>query len=139
VEKSLRLSIRLLDAELGSLGMREALCRLGIGVFALDGLGRVVFTNATGQAFLGDGLEIVNKRLRAAPPSVRPRIELAIATALRGDAQAPIAAPKALLIQRTRAVRPLTIYVLPVCTCFGADTCAPDPCSRYRVGNRSAG
>ncbi len=34
VEKSLRLSIRLLDAEFAKIGLGEALARIGIGVFA---------------------------------------------------------------------------------------------------------
>ena len=42
-EKSLRLSIRLLDAELARMGLGEALARIGIGVFALDHLAELCF------------------------------------------------------------------------------------------------
>ena len=40
VERSLRLSIRLMDAELVNRALGEALARMGLGVFALDSLGR---------------------------------------------------------------------------------------------------
>ena len=35
----------------------------GIGVFALDSLGRVVYSNPAGKRLLGDGLALVNDRL----------------------------------------------------------------------------
>jgi DNA-binding CsgD family transcriptional regulator/PAS domain-containing protein len=113
-EKALRLSIRLLDAELSNLGLREALSRLGIGVFALDSLGRVVFSNPAGDRLLGDGLSVAQQRLRIAPSTVRGKIERAIAGALRGEAADLIAGPRPILIERVRAPRPLAVYVLPV-------------------------
>ena len=52
VERSLRLSIRLMDAELVNRALGEALARMGLGVFALDSLGRIVFSNPAGAALL---------------------------------------------------------------------------------------
>jgi DNA-binding CsgD family transcriptional regulator/PAS domain-containing protein len=113
-EKSLRLSIRLLDAELSNLGLREALSRIGIGVFALDSLGRVVFSNPAGERLLGDGLSIAQERLRIGPAAARGEVEGAIAATLRGETADLIAPPKPMLIERGRSERPLTVYVLPV-------------------------
>lgn len=48
VEKSLRLSIKLLNAEVTSVGLGEALARIGIGVFAPDSRASVIFSNPAG-------------------------------------------------------------------------------------------
>jgi len=113
VESALRLSMRLLDHELSSLGMREALSRLGIGVFALDPQGHVIFTNPAGKRLLGDGLDIVDDRLRAGSPAIRATINQAITRTLSGEAPDPKTAPRPMLIERARSPHPLTIYVLP--------------------------
>jgi len=113
-EKSLRLSIRLLDAELSNLGLREALSRLRIGVFALDSLGRVVFSNPAGESLLDDGLSVVSERLTAAQPAARRDVERAIARILSGAEEDLIADPLPLLVSRAQSRRPLTVYILPV-------------------------
>jgi DNA-binding CsgD family transcriptional regulator/PAS domain-containing protein len=113
-EASLRLSIRLLDAEFTNLGLRDALSRLGIGVFALDSFGRIVFSNPAGDRLLGDGLLVVNGRLRVGPSSARNDIESAIAQALQSEGFDRIAQPRPMLVERPSAARPLTIYVLPL-------------------------
>jgi DNA-binding CsgD family transcriptional regulator/PAS domain-containing protein len=113
-EKSLKLSTALLDAELANLGLREALGRLGIGVFALDALGRVVFSNPAADRLTGDGLSVINGQLHFAPSASRSDIENLLYQILRGDPQDTIAEPKPMLIERTRNPRPLTVYVLPI-------------------------
>jgi PAS domain-containing protein len=65
VERSLRLGIRLMDSELSKLGLGAALAKLGTGVFVLDSVGRVIFSNPKAQSLLGDGLEIVEEKLAA--------------------------------------------------------------------------
>jgi DNA-binding CsgD family transcriptional regulator len=110
----LRLSIRLLDAEFTNLGLRDALSRLGIGVFALDSFGRIVFSNPAGDRLLGDGLLVVNGHLRVGPSSARNDIESAIAQALRSEGFDMMAQPRPMLVERPSAARPLTIYVLPL-------------------------
>ena len=49
IERSLRLSIRVFDAENCTLGMREILGRMGIGVFAVDADMQVIFINAVAR------------------------------------------------------------------------------------------
>jgi len=115
-EKSLKLSTALLDAELANLGLREALGRLSIGVFALDALGRVVFSNPAADRLTGDGLSVINGQLHFAPSASRSDIENLLYQVLRGDPQDTIAEPKPMLIERTRNPRPSTVYVLPIGT-----------------------
>jgi DNA-binding CsgD family transcriptional regulator/PAS domain-containing protein len=113
-ENALRLSIRLLDAELSNLGTREALSRLGIGVFALDSLGRVIFVNAAGERLLGDGLELVDGRLRATAVAAGVTFAQALTSTLpTAPLEVPVE-PKPLLIERVQTPRPLTVYILPV-------------------------
>ena len=114
IEKALRLSIRLLDAELAKLGLGDALARIGIGVFALDSLGRVVFSNPAGQLLLGDQLQLVNEQLRIGSGSTREAIEQAIARTLSGDSRRLIDEQKPFLIHSNRADRRLVVYLLPV-------------------------
>jgi DNA-binding CsgD family transcriptional regulator/PAS domain-containing protein len=113
-EKSLRLSIRLLDAELVKVGLGEALARVGIGVFALDSLGRVVFSNPAGERLLGDGLALVNDRLLAGAAPERAALEAAIEQMTRAAPEDLAADPKPILIHRQKAERPLAVYVLPI-------------------------
>jgi DNA-binding CsgD family transcriptional regulator/PAS domain-containing protein len=113
-EKSLRLSIRLFDAELVKVGLGEALARIGIGIFALDSLGRVVFANPAGERLLGDGLALVNDRLLVGAAPERAALEAAIAQMTRAAPEDLAADPKPILIHRRKAERPLAIYVLPI-------------------------
>lgn len=114
VEKSLRLSIRLLDAEFAKLGLGESLARIGVGVFALDSLGRVVFSNPAGQRLIGDHLQLVQNRLRIGDGAVRESIDVAIANTLRGDSGDLIAAPKPILVQSIESKVRLVVYLLPI-------------------------
>ena len=107
-EKALRLSIRLLDAELCNFDMREALARVGIGVLVLEDSGRVVFSNPVADNLLGDGLELTGGRLRIIPPAVRSKVEQAIASTLRGVSPDLLGNPKPLLVERARSPHPLT-------------------------------
>ena len=77
-EKSLRLGIRLLDAELANVGLGEILSRIGIAVFALDLLGRVVFSNPAAASLIGQRIEIVDGRLRMGASAERQAIDAAI-------------------------------------------------------------
>jgi DNA-binding CsgD family transcriptional regulator/PAS domain-containing protein len=112
-EKALRLSIRLLDSELGTLGLRDALSRLGVAVFALDSLERVVFTNPAAESLIGDALYAERERLRISSLTARNEIGLAIGRVLQASAERAMEDPKPILIQRPGS-RPLTVYVLPV-------------------------
>jgi DNA-binding CsgD family transcriptional regulator len=114
IEKSLRLSIQLFDAELAKLGLGEALARLGIGVFALDSLKRVVFANLAGERLLGDGLTLLNRQLLASAPPERAMLEGTIEQMIRAAPEDIAREPKPLLIHRQKSDRPLAVYVLPV-------------------------
>jgi DNA-binding CsgD family transcriptional regulator/PAS domain-containing protein len=115
VEKSLRLSIRLFDADLLKVGLGEALARVGVGVFALDSSGRVVFVNPAGERLLGDGLTLANDCLLIGPAPARATLETAIEQMTRATPVDIAAAdPKPILIHRQKAERPLVVYVLPI-------------------------
>lgn len=116
VEKSLRLSIRLFDAELLNVGLGEALTRVGIGIFGLDSLGRVVFSNPAGKLLLGKNLQISRGRIQIGSRSERSAINTLISGALRGGPTDVTADPKPILVQRTSSDRPLVVYLLPIAT-----------------------
>ncbi|MEH2514079.1 DNA-binding CsgD family transcriptional regulator/PAS domain-containing protein [Nitrobacteraceae bacterium AZCC 1564] len=114
VERSLRLSIRLMDAQSIQSGLATALARIGIGVFALDTLGRIVFSNAASEALLGDGLNIVQDRLVLANPVTSADASLAIRRALEGAPEALSWDAKPVLVHRQPPKRPLVLHILPL-------------------------
>ncbi|MGA9600065.1 MAG: helix-turn-helix transcriptional regulator [Methylocystis sp.] len=113
-EQSLRLSVRLFDAELSKLGLAEALARIGIGVFALDSLKRVAFSNPAAEQSLGDGLTIVNERLYVSALHERKALDLAVDSMIHVGPQEDHGAPRPILIHREKLERPLTLYVLRI-------------------------
>jgi DNA-binding CsgD family transcriptional regulator/PAS domain-containing protein len=114
VERSLRLSIRLMDAQSVQAGLATALARIGIGVFALDSLGRVVFSNAASEALLGDGLNIMHDRLVLANPQTSADAVAAIRQALDGRPETIVWDAKPVLVHRQPPKRPLVLHVLPL-------------------------
>ena len=114
VEKSLRLSIRLLDAELANLGFGEALTRIGIGVFALDSMGRVVFSNPAAQRLVGDPLDVIDGHLRVLVSAARSAFDDAITRALRGNPVDVTAEPRPVLVHSIASGRRVVIYLLPI-------------------------
>jgi len=111
-EKSLRLSIRLLDAEIGRLGLSEALGRVGIGVIALDSIGRIVFSNDFAERLTGTEIRITNNKLQVGAGADRTLIENAIAENLRLGASNVETKP--ILVRRAHSSRPLAMYLLPL-------------------------
>jgi DNA-binding CsgD family transcriptional regulator/GAF domain-containing protein len=114
VERALRLSMRLNEAELSAMGLGEALARIGIGVFILDSLGRVVFSNPAGNALLGNELDIANERLVVAAPLAKP--DELLGRDIGSNLKNLLAETKPVLIRSRQSNRPLAIYVLPVDT-----------------------
>lgn len=114
VEKSLRLSIHLIDAELLKKGLGDALTYVTMGFFALDSFGRVVFSNRTGEQMLGDGIQLSDGRLTATAASDRNALKAAIAQMNPADSDNLVADVKPVLVYCRKADRPLVIYVLPV-------------------------
>jgi DNA-binding CsgD family transcriptional regulator len=84
VENALRLSARLISAEMTSLAFDEVLSRLDAAVYILDAEGRILVQNAFGASLLGDSLAVSGDRLVA-------RLEPA-ASQLHGTVDAVIAA-----------------------------------------------
>jgi len=114
IEKSLRLSVRLLNAEVTNLGLGEALARIGIGVFALDSLGCVIFSSPAAQRLLGDMLYLQKGRLRIGGISTGTTLDDAIARTIRAAPPDLMADPKPILVESVASSRRLAIYLLPV-------------------------
>lgn len=114
VERSLRLSIQLFNAELTTAGLGDALSRLSIGVFAFDSLRRVVFSNPAGERLLGDGLSIVKDRMLITASHHHQMLDAIIGQTIRHELDDMVSARQPILIHRQRTERPLAIYVLPI-------------------------
>jgi DNA-binding CsgD family transcriptional regulator/PAS domain-containing protein len=115
-EQSLRLGLRLIDSELARVGLQEALARLGLGIFLLDTLGRIVFSNSTADRLLGTGLERVGDRLTTSVASDRAALDQATSIITRGEVGDALFNMRPLLIRRPDSDRPLVVYLLPVRT-----------------------
>jgi DNA-binding CsgD family transcriptional regulator len=113
-EKSLRLSLQLINLKLSQGGLGEALSKVGIGVFILDTLGRVLFVNPAGVDLAADGLTVSKGSLRIGPCPERAEIEAAIQRAVAGGAQARSIESKAMLVDRLDGKRPIAIHILPI-------------------------
>jgi DNA-binding CsgD family transcriptional regulator len=114
VERSLRLSIRLFDAELLKLGLGEALTRVGIGVFVLDSSGHVTFVNPAGRDLLGNGLALVKDRLLVHDALERSALETMIQETTHSNSATTADEQRPILIHRRGDKRPLALYVLPI-------------------------
>jgi DNA-binding CsgD family transcriptional regulator/PAS domain-containing protein len=113
VEQALRLGIRLMDAELVGAGLGAALTRIGMGVFALDSRGRVVFVNPAAQALQRDGLDVVDDRLVTSCSALSGLVDAEIARVIE-DEDYPTAAPRPVVMARPQSGRPLALYVMPI-------------------------
>ncbi len=111
IENALRISIRLMDSELTKLELGKALGRLGIGVMALDSLGRVTFSNTAANSLVGDGIEIFEERLRIRLPAGVGANSTELVKLLDETADTP---PRPIVVHRRSSQRPLALYVLPV-------------------------
>lgn len=112
-EKSLGLSIKVLDAQAENLGLRETLGRMGAGVFVLDAQRRVVYANAMAYRLVGDGLILVDDQLICTASTDADAFKARLSAACLGEA-ASMDEPRALLIPRADETRPLATYILPM-------------------------
>lgn len=115
-EHALRLGIRILNAEANSRDLSDVLTRIGVATFVLDGVGRVIFSNAAAQKLVGDGLAIINKRLKAGTAPDCAALESAIKKMSANRPVDLVENPKPIIIQRGSPGRPLVVYVLPTVT-----------------------
>lgn len=113
IEKSLRLSIQLFDAESRHQSLAGALDRLGVGVFALDGEARVVFSNGSAKAALGDALALAEERLLPRSPSVRKKLDQAVRATI-DTLSFSQADPAPIVVERVAPLGSLALHVLPV-------------------------
>lgn len=111
VEQSLRLSMRLIDAELSRDELADALSTMAIGVFGLDSLGRITTINQVGHALLDRGLAIVDRRLLPQYRTNRPEFDSALEGALDDTRSST---PKPVILGNREGGDPLVLYFLPV-------------------------
>jgi DNA-binding CsgD family transcriptional regulator len=114
VEKSLRLSVKLLNTEATSVGLGEALARIGIGVFALDSQGCVIFSNPAAKQLMGDEIQVIQGRLRFGGSSAAVKLDEAISQSWHGIPPELLSDSKPILVQTASSDRRLAIYVLPI-------------------------
>jgi DNA-binding CsgD family transcriptional regulator len=105
-EKSLRLSIRLFDAELEKLGLIEALARLDIAVFVLDREGGKICANAIAEMLQLDFAVNVGGPERS-------QAELVVSSA-DGAFWQKLDPEKPNLLQLPSKSRPIVAYLLPI-------------------------
>jgi DNA-binding CsgD family transcriptional regulator/PAS domain-containing protein len=114
VENALRLGIRLIDAEAAKVSLGDALARLGVGVFLVDALGRILYRNPAAQGLLGDCLVVMGERLTARLASERDALRSAIELAADGGQQTFTQDPRPVLLRGDRPEEFVGVYVLPV-------------------------
>jgi len=114
IEKSLRLSIRLLEMKSTNLGLGEALARIDVGVFALDSSGDVVFSNSSGQRLVGDLFDLEKDRLGIRHEAARKSFEKELDRTLVGGIYNLAAPLRPIIAKSSLSDRRFTIYLLPV-------------------------
>jgi DNA-binding CsgD family transcriptional regulator len=112
VENALRIGIRLISAEVANLTLLDAFDRLDMGVFLLDGLGRIVFSNEAARGVSDEswvGAASITSGDRPATALLRKAIEDCL--------REPLAegwAPRPVLVRRPQDGNSLAIYALPM-------------------------
>jgi hypothetical protein len=114
IEKSLRLSLKLFDAERLNLGLGEALTGIGIGVFALDALARVVFKNAAADRLIGPYFSVIQRKLQLKSPNKVTQFREAIKQTSNVRSINRLADIKPLVIERDDFLSPLVLYFIPI-------------------------
>lgn len=111
VEQSLRLGIRLFDAEMRAEGLARVLSSMHVGVFGLDSLGRVTMSNPAGTAMRGALLDIRDGRLVPTARAERAAFATELARCL---AAAGASDPKPILLGTDGEGERLVLHVLPL-------------------------
>ena len=133
-EKSLRLSVRLFNAESVAQSLGDLLSRLGAGVFLLDDDARVVFSNAAADRAAGVMLRVVNRRLEPRDSRDRARLDAAMTQAIRSRETATTLRPQPILLHDSRPGRPLVLYVMALAnSSLGAILASFQPAARVIV------
>jgi len=90
----------------------EALDRVPVGIFYLDGSGRVVRANRAASNMLGDGLSLSGQGLSAASPGAARALRLQISSALRP--QDGLVGPIAVRVPRPSGLPAYGVVAIPV-------------------------
>ena len=108
IERALRLSIRLIEAETTSMALGDALSKLRAGAIVVDENWRILFANAAAGDLAGGNPGAANWWPHPRPTGSRSPLASALEEALSADSgSAPI------VIGRGQTKRPLIAYVLP--------------------------
>lgn len=110
VEQSLRLGMQLIDTTVINDGLSKALTRMGVGVFVLDSLGHVMFSNEA-AARQSNAIEIANGRLAVSNATSHRELSATV-DELISFADYDVL-PKAMLVPRAGS-HPLAVYALPI-------------------------
>jgi DNA-binding CsgD family transcriptional regulator len=115
VEKSLRLSVRLLDAELRDLEMQQALSRIGVGVITVEAGCRIRFVNAAAERLLVDhGIRVKHQQLCFENSAAQEELDRTVSSWVERAADSALSRPIPHLIRASHRERPVTVYILPV-------------------------
>jgi DNA-binding CsgD family transcriptional regulator len=115
-EQALRLSARLLTAEMAAIAFGEALTRLDVGVFLVNEAGRVVVANQVAETLVGDALVLSQGRLSARFEPERSLLQQAIDQTVASDPAEPQDVPRPVVVHGTGDGGFAVAYVLPVRT-----------------------
>jgi DNA-binding CsgD family transcriptional regulator len=119
VENALRISARLVIAEMTSFALGEALSRLDAAVYILDSDGRILMQNAVGESSLGDSLIVSGGRLAARFEPALTQLHDTVGSVIASDAgkAQPVSAP--VILHGFGDASFSVAYVLPVRTIDG--------------------
>ena len=114
VEQSLRLGVRLVDAEAVSLGLGDGLARLGTAAFVVDGAGRVVFANGKAQHLASRAFAVKDHLLVCQSPAHQKNFAAMLQSSASIAAGChPLTKPGLPLVIEADGIR-LAVYVLPI-------------------------
>lgn len=118
-ENALRLSARLIAAEVASLALADALSRLDAGVFIVDADCRVLLANSAGQRLLGDALVVSKTRLAARFEPAATQLREVLTAVIVSEPSEPGSASPPIVLHGSKDEEFSVAYVLPVRTLDG--------------------
>lgn len=112
VERSLQLSLRILEAEHREEILADALSRLDCGVILLDGTGHIEYMNPAADPMVGGEIAIVDRQLRLIG-NVHTGFQRALSHVLSGEFHTGQPQPTGFLVRGPRIAQQLALYILP--------------------------
>ncbi len=111
VEQSLRLSIRLIDAEFTARGLANALAAMSVGVFGLDRAGRITMMNTAARGQIGYGIQVIDNRFDLQYEKSRSIFKIAFSELVESE---NIPEPKKMLVHGLDDNEGAVVYLIPV-------------------------